>query len=45
MHVLQVIVNPDIERHKREEEAELQRQLANEDGRFVDFMDLNYDTI
>lgn len=43
--LLQVIVDPDIERHKREEEAELQRQLANEDGGFVDIGDLNYDTI
>ncbi|KAL5351021.1 hypothetical protein ACLOAV_004595 [Pseudogymnoascus australis] len=43
--LLQAIVDPDIERRRREEDAELQRQLAVEESGYVDFADLDYDMI
>ena len=41
--LLQVIIDPDVERRRREEEEELQRQLAVEESGFVDFTGLDYD--
>ena len=47
--LLQVIIDPYIERRRREEEEEeeeqLRRQLAAEESGFVDFADLDYDMI
>ncbi|ELR06216.1 hypothetical protein VC83_07902 [Pseudogymnoascus destructans] len=47
--LLEVIIDPDIERRRQKEEEEkeeqLHRQLASEESGFVDFADLDYDMI
>ena len=43
--LLQVIIDPDVERRSREEEEELQQQLAIEESGYVEFAGLDYDML